>query len=208
MTPDGVTGFRVPASGSADRRCRSVGQLWAGSGSGPLFGFCSNIYFDQAKRLSLGLLCRHVSVWCRRGPRAVGGPGGESTDISGQCPDRRSGPRNRRLCRSMPVLSRYTGARTVHLTGDFAHPGRPVLRRSARDGRRPGLVRARGRAGFHIGPAPSHPGCHGGGDRGRAARRRVEDWPGAVASDTARGSGRCASGGVMPQGFPMSPRRD
>ena len=62
-------------------------------------------------------------------------------------------------------------------------------------------------AGFRIGPR--HPieaatetvtGC--------VARRRVEDWHGAVVSDPARGSGRCASGGVMPQGFPVSPRRD
>jgi hypothetical protein len=30
--------------------------------------------------------------------------------------------------------------------------------------------------------------------------RRVEDWHGAVASDAAGGSGRRASGGVMPQG--------
>jgi hypothetical protein len=35
--------------------------------------------------------------------------------------------------------------------------------------------------------------------------RRVEDWHGAVVSDAARGSGRCASGGVMPQGFPGIP---
>jgi len=34
----------------------------------------------------------------------------------------------------------------------------------------------------------------------RVARLRVEDWHGAVASDAARGSGRCTSGGVMPQG--------
>ena len=40
----------------------------------------------------------------------------------------------------------------------------------------------------------------------RVARCRVEDWHGAVASDAARGSGRCASGGsVMPQGFPGIP---
>ena len=39
----------------------------------------------------------------------------------------------------------------------------------------------------------------------RAARRRVEDWHGAVASDTARGSGRCTSGVIMSQGFPVSP---
>ena len=32
-----------------------------------------------------------------------------------------------------------------------------------------------------------------------------KDWHGAVASDVARGSGRCASGGVMPQGFPGIP---
>jgi hypothetical protein len=33
----------------------------------------------------------------------------------------------------------------------------------------------------------------------------VEDWHGAVLSDAARGSGRCASGGVRPQGFPGIP---
>ena len=38
--------------------------------------------------------------------------------------------------------------------------------------------------------------------------RRVEDWHGAVASDTARGSGLCTSGVIMSQGFPMSPLRD
>ena len=37
----------------------------------------------------------------------------------------------------------------------------------------------------------------------RVARRRVEDWHGAVASDAARGSGHCASGGIMPQRFPV-----
>jgi len=42
----------------------------------------------------------------------------------------------------------------------------------------------------------------------RVARRPVEDWHSAVASDAAGGSGRCTSGGVMPQGFPVSPRRD
>jgi hypothetical protein len=36
----------------------------------------------------------------------------------------------------------------------------------------------------------------------------VEDWHGAVASDTARGSGPCTSGVIMSQGFPMSPLRD
>jgi hypothetical protein len=34
----------------------------------------------------------------------------------------------------------------------------------------------------------------------RVAHCRVEDWPGAVVSDAAGGSGRCASGRVMPQG--------
>jgi hypothetical protein len=54
-------------------------------------------------------------------------------------------------------------------------------------------------------PAPSHRGCHGGGDRVRVAHRRVEDWHGAVVSDAIGVSGRCASGGVMPQGFPGIP---
>ena len=35
-----------------------------------------------------------------------------------------------------------------------------------------------------------------------------EDWHGAVASDTARGSGRCTSGVIMSQGFPVSSLRD
>ena len=39
----------------------------------------------------------------------------------------------------------------------------------------------------------------------RIARRRVVDWHGAVASDAVGGSGRFASGGVMPaRGFPVS----
>ena len=63
-------------------------------------------------------------------------------------------------------------------------------------------------AGCRIGPRHPVEGCHGGGDRVRVARRRVEDWHGAVASDTARGSGLCASGVIMSQGFPMSPLRD
>ena len=50
------------------------------------------------------------------------------------------------------------------------HPGRPVLRRSARTGRWAGLVRTRGRGGQPDRPAPSHRGCHGGGDRVPAAR--------------------------------------
>jgi hypothetical protein len=67
-----------------------------------------------------------------------------------------------------------------------AHPGRPVLRRSARDGRRAGLVRTRGGAGFRIGPRHPVEGSHGSGDRvraahppgGRLARRRGERrWP-------------------------------
>ena len=33
-----------------------------------------------------------------------------------------------------------------------------------------------------------------------------EDWHGAVASDAARGSGRCTSGVITSQGFPMSPK--
>ena len=37
--------------------------------------------------------------------------------VSGQRPGRRSGPWNRLLCRSAPVLSRYAGARTARLTG-------------------------------------------------------------------------------------------
>ncbi len=42
----------------------------------------------------------------------------------------------------------------------------------------------------------------------RAARRRVEDWHGAVASDTVRGSGLCTSGVIMWQGFPVSSLMD
>ena len=36
----------------------------------------------------------------------------------------------------------------------------------------------------------------------RVAHCRMEFWHGAVVSEAARGSGRCTSGGVMPQGFP------
>ena len=63
-----------------------------------------------------------------------------------------------------------------------------------------------GRAAGSARAIPSR--LHRGGDRVRAARRRVEDWHGAVASDTARGSGLCTSGVIMSQGFPMSPLRD
>jgi hypothetical protein len=37
------------------------------------------------------------------------------------------------------------------------------------------------------------------------ATRRVEDWHGAVASDTARGSGLCVNSVIMSQGFPGIP---
>ena len=37
------------------------------------------------------------------------------------------------------------------------------------------------------------------------ARRRVENWHGAVASDTARESGLCTSGVIMSQGFTVHP---
>ena len=67
-----------------------------------------------------------------------------------------------------------------------------------------GLVRVRGRGGQS---APSHRGCTEAVTE-CARRRRVEDWHGAVASDTARGSGRCASGVIMSHGFPVSPLRD
>jgi hypothetical protein len=67
-----------------------VGQPWAGPGSGSLFVPSSNIFFEQDKRLSPMLLFRGVSVWCWRGPRAVGGPGGNPRTHSGRrpCPSR------------------------------------------------------------------------------------------------------------------------
>ena len=71
------------------------------------------------------------------------------------------------------------------LTGACRASRRPVLRRSAPAGRRAGLVRTCGRGRLPDRPAPSHRGCHGGGDRVRVARRRVEDWHGAVVSDAA-----------------------
>jgi hypothetical protein len=49
------------------------------------------------------------------------------------------------------------------------------------------------------------PRLHRGGDRVPAARRRVENWHGAVASDTARESGLCTSGVIMSQGFTVHP---
>ena len=69
------------------------------------------------------------------------------------------------------------------------HPGRPVLRRSARAGRQAGLVRTRGRGRLPDRPAPSHRGCHRGGDRVRAAAG-MQDRHGAAASDAVPGSGR------------------
>ena len=105
----------------------------------------------------------------------------------------------------------YLVPRAPDCSPDWCMPyisGRPVLHRPAHDGRQAGFVRTRGRGRLPHRLAPSHRSCHGGGDRGRVARRRVEDWHGAVASDAARGSGRCASGGAMHKGFPVSPRRD
>ena len=87
-------------------------------------------------------------------------------------------------------------------------PGGRFLRRSARAGRagwscsypRPGRAAGLARA------VPSRP--QPGGDGVRAARRRVDDRHGAASSDTARGSGLCASGVIMSQGFPVSSLRD
>ena len=105
------------------------------------------------------------------------------------------------LCRSVPVLSQLR--RRPDRPPDRCMPCIPADRFSAdtaRAARRPGLVRTRGRSMLPDRPAPSHRGCHGGGDRMRAARRRAKDWPGAVVSRAARGSGRCISSGVLPQG--------
>jgi len=56
--------------------------------------------------------------------------------------------------------------------------------------------------------SPLHPSRLQPGGDVRAARRRVEDWHGAVASDTVRGSGLCTSGVIMSQGFPVSSLMD
>ena len=71
---------------------------------------------------------------------SAGGPMLMADDNGGQRPGRRSGPWNRSLCRSAPVLSRYPGTRTARLTGACrASRVGPVLRRSAPAGRRAGL---------------------------------------------------------------------
>jgi hypothetical protein len=85
------------------------------------------------------------------------------------------------------------------------HPGRTVLRRAARAGRRAGLVRTRGPGRASGSARAIPPRLHRGGDRVPAARRRVENWHGAVASDTARESGLCTSGVIMSQGFTVHP---
>jgi hypothetical protein len=61
------------------------------------------------------------------------------------------------------------------------------------------------RGGFRIGPRHPVEGCTEAVTGCAPPARRVEDWHGAVVSDAARGSGRCASGGVGPQGFPGIP---
>ena len=110
---------------------------------------------------------------------------------------------------ALPIRARFVPLRgPPDCSPDWCMPRIPVGRfcavLPATDG---GLVLfvPAARAGFRISPAPSRPGCHGGGDRARVARCPAEDWHGAVAGDAARGSGRCTSGGVMPQGFPSIP---
>jgi hypothetical protein len=113
---------------------------------------------------------------------------------------------------ALPIRARFVplhDTRTARLTGvcRTSPAGQFFTVLLATDGRL-AFVRTRGQGRLPHRPAPSHRGCHGGGDRVRAARRRVEDWHGAVVGDTVRGSGRCASGVVMSQGFPVSSRRD
>ena len=85
-----------------------------------------------------------------------------------------------------------------------AHPGRPVLRRSARAGRRAGLVQypRPGRAADR--PAPSHRGC---AEVVTGACRPPPGWKTGTAPWRATlrpDLGAAASGGVTPQGFPVS----
>ena len=90
----------------------------------------------------------------------------------GRRPGRRSGPRNRLDCRSAPVLSRYTALGLPRLTGACPESRRPVLRRSAPAGWRAGIVRACSRGRLPDRPAPSHRGCHGGGNRARVGHHQ------------------------------------
>ena len=107
--------------------------------------------------------------------------------VSGQRPGRRSGPWNRLLCRSAPVLSRYTAPGLLRLTGACRASRRPVLRRSARAGRRAGLVRACGRGRLPDRSASSHQGAAEAATGCAPPARRIEDWPGRC-----RGQRRCA----------------
>ena len=89
--------------------------------------------------------------------------------------------------------------------------GRPVLRRSAPAGWRAGLVRACSRGRLPDRPAPSHRGCHGGGNRARVATTRwrtgATPWRAALRQIwvpherpryTARKSSRCHLSGLDP----------
>jgi hypothetical protein len=65
-----------------------------------------------------------------------------------------------------------------------------VLRRPARATRRAGLARTPGGRGrLPDRPAPSHQGCHAGGDQVRVARRRAEPWHGCRGERSCGGSG-------------------
>jgi len=60
-------------------------------------------------------------------------------------------------------------------------------------------------AGFRIGPRHPIAAATEAVTKCAPPARLMEDWHGAVASDVACGSERCASGGVMPQRFPGIP---
>ena len=119
--------------------------------------------------------------------------------VSGQRPGKTSGAYNRSLCRSAPVLSHYPGAGTVRLTDVPDIP-------AGRSGSSPSCSRRA--AGWPW--SCLRPGRAAGSARTLPSRLPLRRWPGARRCrwDGRPAQPRCGSGGVVPQGFPMSPVRD
>jgi hypothetical protein len=116
-----------------------VGQPWAGSGSGPLLGSCSNIYFDQDKRPSLGLpedlvdlrveevvtAVDAVAVDGEQDRDAVPGPGGDLSQADGPMPVARITERVSRLGAGPGVCHGRSSADAAGITRAKRHDQRP-----------------------------------------------------------------------------------